>query len=56
VEEGRREERVPGFDAMCAAAPESRYQSEVLPDNEGPEVALCRAAWSDAMSQVCWGC
>ena len=50
VEEGRREESLLRFDAMCTAAPESRYQLEVLPEDEGPEVAPCRAAWSDAMS------
>lgn len=36
---------------MCAVAPVSRYQSEVLPDEEGPAVALCSAACRDAMSR-----
>ena len=35
---------------MCDAALESRYQLEVLPDDEGPAVALCRAAYREAMS------
>lgn len=54
VEDGRVERRLPGEDVMCAAAPESRYHSGALPEEEGLAEALWRAAWSEAMSHGWW--
>jgi hypothetical protein len=55
VEDGRADRRLPGEEVIWDAAPESRYHSGALPEDEGLAVALWRVACSEAMSQAWWG-
>lgn len=41
-----------GHEDMCGDAPVSRYQPGMLPDDEGPALALWRVACREAMSHA----